>query len=751
MLGKIRLIMILFIGLGLVIVGKLFYLQIIKHEEYTALALGQINKSHEIGSNRGLILDSNGQKLAVNEPTTRINANPSQMKDTSKDEVARSLAPLLGEDAEVLRNRLESDHAIRLKQNVSRDVASQIAKLKLEGISQESAYSRYYPLGQIVSNIVGFTNIDGIGQYGIEASFEEELRGNPGRISKSSDSLNMQIPTGERSEFLAQDGMSVVLTIDSNIQKMAYEEALKIHNEFEAEGVNIIIQEVSSGDILAMVSTPSYDNNNPKDPVNTQQRFEWSRKTNDQIEEDWYGNWTNDSITMNYEPGSTFKLITAASALEEAETNPNHHYYCTGYIRDIKDAPVITCVSHHDPFGDISMTEALAKSCNSSFVHMARDIGKEDFLRYIKAFGFGEKTDIGLNGEAKGIVAQSPNEITDLRLATMSYGYGIAVTPVQLVNAVNSFGNGGVLLKPRIVKELIDVDGSTIANEESNTRRQVVSRETAQTMLDLMEAVVEEGTASKAQSSKYRIGGKTGTAMKSSEDGGYGNEYMSSFIGMAPIENPEITVLVSVDSPQKETYGSLVAAPHAKNLIEMVLEYKGVDYSMGKDQEKDLVEVPDVTYMNLSSGGTKLTSKGLRYTSDYIEIDQTTIIKGQKPRPGQMVEPGTIVDLDIENNTGSKVIVPKLEGMSLDEASSVLEEIGLEFTYKGRGMVQDQDPKAGKKLNQSSKVDLILAPSQEEDTNYMNIYRDDTSQEPQDDLEDNEDNNDLEDQANEKD
>lgn len=727
---RIGILLVVFLILSIAALVRLFYLQVLKHDEFSARALGQINRSQEISSNRGRILDTNGRNLAINETVTTVNANPSQMIKASKDQVAKELAPLLGYDEKYLRNILDTDKSVKLKQYVSMDIGSQIEKLNLNGISLESTHRRYYPLGQIGSDIIGFVNIDGQGQYGIEASFDEELRGTPGRIFKSSDSKNRQIPTGEQNEFVAEDGMSVVLTIDENIQKIAYDEATKIVKEFGAKSADIIVQDSKNGDILAMVSSPTYDNNNPRDPISSKQRSSWSNKNN--VEDDWYANWTNSNISNNYEPGSTFKLITAASALEENETSPSEQYYCTGYIRDINNAPVIRCVSHDDPHGDINMAQAMAKSCNASFVYMARDLGKEAFLEYIDAFGFGKETGIELNAEAEGIVPKSHTDISDLDLATMSYGHGIAVTPIQLVNAVNAFANEGMLLKPRLVKEFIDVDGTRIINDQSNQIRQVVSSKTANTMLELMQTVVDEGTGTRAKSSKYTIGGKTGTAVKPSASGGYADEYISSFVGIAPIEDPQITVLVAVDSPQKETYGSLVAAPHAKNLIERVLEYKAIDYSKEASQEtNELIEVPDVSYRSLGDAGTRLTSEGLRYTTDYIDIDQTTIVRKQNPKAGSKVEEGTIIELEITNNSGDKLLTPNLLNLTLDEASSIIENMGLDFEYSNKGRVVDQDPKAGQRIKPGQKIDLILDDLGDDQTSEESKFKDDISQEEQ--------------------
>lgn len=715
--NRIVLLLMIFVVVAIAILGKLFILQIINHKEYTIRALEQINKAETINSSRGKILDSNGKNLAINESASTLVVNPVEIED--KEYIISILSSKVGISKRKLADMLATEKEVKVAQWMPREIANEIRSMNLKGVRVSDGIKRYYPV-ESLSHVIGFVNMENEGQYGIESSYNKELKGVPGRIYKSSDSTNQQIPTGDRETVRPTDGESLILTIDEQIQRFAYEESIKIKEEFDAVRTQIIVQETKTGDILAISSYPSYDNNNPRDPMDSIQERMW--RDPDEMEKGWYNNWTNPVIAHNYEPGSTFKLITAALSLEENTSNPDEQHYCTGYIRDIKNAPILRCVSHDDPHGDITLKEGLAKSCNPTFVYAARELGKESFLKGIRDFGFGDRTGIDLPGESSGIIPGSFESMSDLDLATISYGHGIAVTPIQLINAVSAIGNDGFLMTPRIVKEKINVDGSVSVINPVAQKRQVISKSTAHTIQEMMSYAVENGIASRAKSSLYNIGGKTGTANKVSEKGGYiEGEYISSFIGMAPMENPEITVLVVVDSPKKETFGSLVAAPHAKNIIEKTLDYKGIPYNTDTGDDT-LVEVPDIRYNILGQGGSLLTELGLKYITDYTDLTEGTIITKQRPRPGDKVKPGSIVELTVDNNEDKK-IVPSLIGLGVDDVVSVAEILDIDILVEGTGVVVEQDPTPGKKLRTVEKISIML--EEDEETTEDNKYRDD--------------------------
>lgn len=716
---RIIFLLIFFLILSLAIISRLFYIQVVKGGVYSKMALEQINRSEEIVSDRGMIYDRTGKKMAVNIAASTVYVNPNAFGDEKeKSRVIEELAPLVEMEEGELYNRLSSGKRTKIRQWVDREISNRILEKNFRGVEVVEGYRRFYPFGKMASHLIGFTNVDGVGQYGVESSYNSELTGSPGRILKSSDAGNRQLPTGNMEVFEADDGLSAVLTIDQGIQSLIEEETSKILQEFGADRVHIIVQEVSTGDILGMNSYPAFDSNSPTLAITESQANSWKNMTSEEIQNDWYKNWRNPLVNNIYEPGSTFKLITAATAIEENSTNPDKQYYCTGYIRDIKNAPPLKCVSYAHPHGDITLREALAKSCNPSFVYVNRELGRENFLKYIKAFGFGEKTGIDLAGEALGIIPKSAEDISEIGLATMSYGHGIAVTPIQLINAVSAIGNDGVLMTPRVVKELVDGEGRVVRSMEISEKRQVISPETATKMLDMMAGVVNNGMASRANSSSYRVGGKTGTANKVLESGGYAQDkYVSSFVGLAPIDKPVISVLVILDNPKTQTYGSIVAAPSAKNIIEYTLKLLGVRENPREsiDENKDYVRVPDVTFRLIGDAGKIITNSDLKYTTEYINITEETLVISQKPKAGELVDRGSIVEFEVDLNNGETIILPNLTGMNIKEIESYMNKNKLEFEVEGEedGVIIKMSPNYSSRVKAGEKITFTLGEKSE--------------------------------------
>lgn len=722
--NRIIFLLILFFIVTLAIVVRLFYLQVIDRKNLTKRAIEQINRSEEIVSDRGYILDKNGKRLAINTASSTVYFNGGQDIDSAnRSLIAKELSKSLNLDELELYKKISAKKRVKIVQWVDSNVAMELREKNLAGIEIVDGFRRVYPYQTLASHVLGFTNIDGVGQYGVEASYNSNLTGSPGRIFKSSDRNNRQLPTGKSQVFEANDGLSAVLTIDQGIQKFVEDETKKIISEFQADKVHIIVEEVETGHILAMSSYPSFDPNGPTKAVSDMQAASWLTKTDEEIQKDWYDNWRNPVVSNIYEPGSTFKLITAAAAMEENTSSPEKQYYCTGYIRDIKNAPVLKCVSYKDPHGNITLRQALAKSCNPSFVYVNRDLGRESFLKYVKAFGFGEKTGIDLPGEALGIIPTSADKITELSLATMAYGHGIATTPIQLINAVAAIGNNGLLMEPRLVKELVNSNGQVIRPIEISEKRQVISKETADNMLSMMAEVVENGTASRAKSTSYSIGGKTGTANKVLEDGTgyYEDQYVASFVGLAPIEDPVIAVLVIVDNPKDQYYGSIVATPAGKNIIEYTLENLGLpkNTKIKSSEYTDLIKVPDLTNRLIGDGGSILSQMGLNYSVGYGTVTEESIITAQKPKAGEFIEKDEVVELDLDINNGERKITPNLEGKDEQELARLLEEISIDFKVEGLegGVVVDQNPKAGEKIGQGETLTLILGEKVEDSVN----------------------------------
>ncbi|OZV12400.1 stage V sporulation protein D [Tissierella sp. P1] len=692
---------------SILLIGRLGYLQIVKGEELKKGALEQWTKGITIKSKRGVIYDRKGKKLAVSITASTVWASPPDIKDAHK--TAKEVARVLGLDEEVVYTKITKKIGTeKLKQWITREEAAELRKLKLPGIEIVDDNRRYYPYGNFASFVLGFTDIDNNGLYGIERTYDKYLTGTPGKWVKTTDAASRQLPFDGEKIYEASDGLSVVLTIDETIQHFADKAAEEAVIVTGAKNVSIILMEPKTGDVLAMSSKPDYDPNNPRIPLNEETKKEWEALPQEELQKRWYDMWRNFAINDAYEPGSTFKVITAAAAIEENIANLNSHFYCNGFVRDIKGV-LLRCARWYNPHGDQTFIEAMNNSCNVAFVDLGRKVGKELLYKYIKAFGFGETTDIDLNGEQGGIIPASTDSIKEVNLATMSYGHGIAVTPLQLINAVSSIANGGNLMKPRLVKELIDDEGKIVETFEPEIKRKVISESTSKTIMEMLENVVSEGTGTKAYIPGFRVGGKTGTAQKII-DGRYApGKYIGSFVGVAPADNPQVAILVVVDEPVGQYYGGTIAAPIAKTVLEETLNYLEVTPVFTEDEKGQIIEkviVPDARNMKIGDAGKIFTEKGLKYTTEYLNLTSDSVVIDQFPLPNTEVQKGSIVDLYVNEKAGKRIIMPYLIGKDKEDVIKILDELNLNYELKGEGKAKTQNPIPGEEIPINTKIEV---------------------------------------------
>ncbi|NLX60984.1 MAG: stage V sporulation protein D [Tissierellia bacterium] len=651
--SKKRLLFVLLVTIltlfGLTI--RLGYIQIVKGEELKKGALEQWTKSIYINAKRGTIFDRNGKKLAISVSSHTVWASPADIK--SPTDTAKKVAEVLNLDESEVYEKITKDvNVIKIKQWISMEEVKELRSLNLSGIEIVDDNKRFYPYGEFASHILGFTDIDNNGLYGIERTFDKYLSGTQGMWVKTEDARGVEMPYGGEKIYDPEDGLNVVLTIDETIQHFAEKYAKKKLMETKAEHVAIIVMDPHTGDILAMANMPQYDPNSPREPLDEKTKNEWESLPQEELQKRWYDMWRNFSINDSYEPGSTFKVIVAAAALEENVVQVDSPFYCNGFVRDIPGA-VLRCARWYNPHGHQTFEEGLENSCNVVFVNVGRRLGKEKLYEYIKAFGFGEKTGIELTGEQAGIIPVSTDIIKEVNLATMSYGHGIAVTPIQLITAVSAIANGGKLMTPRLVSQLVDNEGNVVKTFEPEVKRQVISESTSKTLLKLMEGVVSEGTGSNAYVPGYRVAGKTGTAQKI-VDGRYApGKYIGSFVAIAPADDPKIAVLVIVDEPEGIYYGGSVAAPIAGELIEETLSYLEVkrEFTEEEKEEFEYTEVvPDVRNLSIGEAGRILTELGFRYTTESYNIEENSIVIEQFTLPGTEVTKGSIIDLYLDTD-----------------------------------------------------------------------------------------------------
>ncbi|MDO5036866.1 MAG: penicillin-binding transpeptidase domain-containing protein [Tissierellia bacterium] len=696
------------------LIVKLFRLQVILADDLSKRALEQMTTTQVISSERGLIFDRQGKQLTNNTSYSDIYLdmdllNKLDNPEKEKEALVDSLSQVLDMDPEKIKGFFQKEGSFLIAKRVERPLAMALEKKNLRSLSISDLEGRYYPNQNLASHVIGFINEENRGVYGLERAYDDKLRGLDGQSILYTDTKKDAMPGTEARSQAPLQGANLVLSLSENLQKQVEEILEGVQEESQAKEVMAIVQDNKTGEILAMAAKSDYNLNDPRGPQTPIQEQTWDKLTKEQKTEIWYDNWRNPMVSDLYEPGSTFKTITAAAALEEHTTDQKKHYYCTGYIRDLPGKP-ITCASLPNPHGDITMAEAFAESCNTTFVNIARQLGREDFYTYIENFGFGEKTHIDLPAEEKGLIPKSSEDISETQLATLSFGHGIAVTPIQMITAISAATNGGYLMEPHLVKEIRSQSGGLIKSIEPKVKAQVISQGTSEQIRELMEGVVDHGTGSLAKVDGYRVGGKTGTAEKVSDNGGYeADKYISSFVGIAPVQDPKVTVLVIVKEPEGDYYGATVAAPAAGEIMKLAMEEFKIpkDESLAKEAPEQVI-VPDLKDMLLEDGGRILFNLGLKFNTDGAQLGDFAVIKGQSPAPGTEIDKGSIINLELAKNTGNKIRMPSLLGKDEKEVKDLLDSIHMDYEISGEGYVIEQNPRVGESLGPEDKVLIKL-------------------------------------------
>ncbi len=697
---------------GLII--RLGWIQIVRGERYKELAIAQQTRDIPIPAKRGTIFDRNGKELAKSASTNTVYARPREIADV--EDAAKKLAEVLEMDAASMAELIGNKNTglVKVKQWIEDDLADSIRRLRLKGIEVAPDNRRYYPFGNFAAYILGHTTNDNRGLSGIELEYEKYLSGYPGRWIKNTDGAGRQLPLSAEKYYPSEDGYNVVLTIDEVIQHFAEKAVQNALEANQAKRVMALVMDVKSGDILAMAAKPDYDPNEPRinlDPF--QQELIESMPTEQKVEE-WNKMWRNPIINDTYEPGSTFKLITTAAALEEGVATPQSNFYSNGFITVA--GRTIKCWRWYNPHGAQTLKEAVQNSCNPIFVELVQKMGGDTFYKYLDAFGFRDVTGIDLPGERRSIM-YSQAAAGPVELATMSFGQSISVTPIQLITAVAAIANDGKLMKPRLVKELTNSEGTVIERFEETMVRQVVSKKTSEEMLAIMESVVSEGSGKNAYIPGYKVGGKTGTAQKVA-DGRYAQGlYVASFIGVAPVDDPRLAILVIVDEPGGfSTFGSITSAPVAKEIMEESLRYLDVKPNYTTDEREMLlkpeVTVPDVRQMTVKEASKVLISSNLLYNVETeLEDNDGAIIIDMFPKPGAAVPEKSMILLYTKSNAQSTFVeIPDLTGKTIKEANNILTSKGLKMKISGTGTAQIQSPEAHTSVEQGSIVSVEFAP-----------------------------------------
>ena len=651
---KKRMRIMLFVVLLIIItlIARLGYIQLINGKNLSEMAYEQQTLDRTINPKRGTIYDSTGQVLAQSSTVETVSVNPGNISKEDKEKVAKKLSEIFELDYEKTLKKVSKRSSIEtIAKKVDKEKTNELRKWIEEesittGINIDEDTKRYYPNNNLASQIIGFCGSDNQGLDGIEAKYDKVLSGTKGAIKRHTDAKGGEIGEEGETYVAAVDGDDLVLTIDINIQSIV-EKYLKeacIDNQC-TDGGNIVVMNPKNGDILAMATYPDYNLNDPYAAYTDELKGIWDTADQAEKTKSLQAVWRNRAITDTYEPGSTFKTITASAALEEGlvtDIDQQGQFCCTG---GIEVAGVrIKCWRYYRPHGAESLRLALMNSCNPIFIGLGQKMGVHTYYGYLQKFGLLEKTGIDLPGEA-GSIFLAENKMGPVELATVSFGQRFEITPIQLVTAVSSIANGGNLVQPRVVKAIIDSETGERSDVETKIKSQTISKETSEKVLSMMESVVSEGTGKNAKVAGYRIGGKTGT----SEDGVNTNKYVTSFLGVAPIEDPQVVVLVTLYNPTGEGghQGGGVAAPVGGQVFSEILPY--LEVSQGNQDEIEQVEqvqVPNVEGLSIKEAEKMVKEFGLELNieNDSEELDkENTIVTEQTPKEGITVNKGSKV------------------------------------------------------------------------------------------------------------
>lgn len=603
---KIVFVFIFILILMIALLGRVGYLQLIDGEHLKTEATARQTLTETLSAKRGTIFDCTGKTLAISYETDKIYINPSDIeKESDKEIIAQGLASVLGIDsAELLEKIKNSSKRFLVASNVEKETVDKLKEWKsnlkiVTGISTESSTSRYYPNGSLASTIIGFVGADNQGSYGIELSWNSFLSGTAGKSVSLKDASQSEIANSQQTYIAAENGYDLTLTIDANIQDIVERNLSEAVEEYKCESGITIAMDPSTGKILAMADYPNFDCNN-KDTPNSRLAQIWDTLSSEKKSESILRMWAPKAVTDTYEPGSVFKIITSAIALEENVIEPDiaGSFKCTGSIIVEGENRPISC-HNKSGHGYESLIQALGNSCNPAFVQLGIKIGKDRTYKYYDAFGFFSKTGISLSGEPKSGIFYPLNEINDHELGTASFGQRFTITPIQMITAAAAIANDGMLVQPQIVSSMTNTDTGEVTTFQTQEVRQVVSKETADTVASMMEYVVTKGTGHRVKTSvegmeQYSVGGKTGTSEP--RNGSTDDGYIASFLAISPVENTKIVLLVILDTPGEgiNHNGGQIAAPTAGKMLREILPYMGVETGNKNDKiesnlsEKDL-------------------------------------------------------------------------------------------------------------------------------------------------------------------
>jgi stage V sporulation protein D (sporulation-specific penicillin-binding protein) len=707
-------------------------LQFVQGKELSEKAYNQQLKNQIISPNRGTIYDSKGEILAQSISVDTISLNPGKVKysnnkDVPDEVIAEGISNIFDVTYDEMMEKLSSNKSvIVIERKVETDKVDELKKWMSEngittGINIDEDSKRYYPYNDLASNLIGFCGTDNTGQTGLEERWNDVLTGTAGKIVTAVDVEGNAISDEDELYIASENGSNIYLTIDSSIQAIAenyLEQGVKENTT--ATGGNVIMMNPQTGEILAMATYPNYNLNDPSSYISTgYTEEEWNALEKTDRTNALLTLWKNKAVSDVYEPGSTFKLITAAVGLEEGyvQTDTENDFYCSGSQVVGKDTDgkdiSISCWRSYNPHGYQTLRNALCNSCNPAFMQLGQRIGAKTLYKYYQAFGLFESVGSDI-AKAYAGKFHSLDEIGPVELATTSFGQRFTISPLQLVSAVSAICNDGVLVKPKIVKQIENTDTGSIEVVETETIRQVISKQTADQVKSMMESVVLEGTGGKVKIEGYSIGGKSGTSEP--QQGSESSGYVASFIAITPIENTQLVTLVALYGLQEsaEHQGGAVAGPIARQILTQVLPLLGITSSTTQevDDESDekLISVPNVKNMTLSEAKNTLQQNFTVISNSNVD-ENTVLVTDQVPKQGSTLTEGSIICLyTSDEETRVKTQVPNVKGMTAAQATNALRAKNLNIKIDGTsGVVSSQEPTYETEVEEGTIVNVVIS------------------------------------------
>lgn len=694
MLKRILIMAVVIIFLMTTTVARVFYLTIVRGEELSEKAETQQLKDTEITAMRGTIYDSNGNVLAQSASVWNVFIDPLNIKDKQRDLIVDEFANLFGYDADEKkefydRTTHQNHYELvekKVENNIKEKLSKFVSKNELGGcIGTEQTTKRYYPYGTLASSVIGFTGADDQGLSGIEAYYDEQLTGTNGRIITAKDAKSNNIANDYETSIAATDGDSIVLTINQTIQYYLEKGLRETMNEYQAKGAYGVVMNCNTGAVLAMSSLPDYDCNEPYKLTYSKDKKaikKLSDKTAKQEAESAavQNQWRNFTVSDTYVPGSVFKTFVASAALEENVVNLNTTYNCTGSIQ--VDKYKMKC-HYHPGHGTQTLTQGLENSCNPFFITIGQKLGVHNYFKYFDAFGFTQKTNIDLPGEASPQYYKE-DQYGIVELSSASFGQTNSLTPIQVCTGLCAIANGGKLLQPYLVSSIADANGKTVKKTETKEIRQVISADTSEKVRKMMKSVVDNGTGKNGYVAGYSVGGKTGTSTKLGESkNGEGDKYIVSFGAIAPSDDPEIAMLIIVDEPNQDLGGGALCAPIAAQVTQEAMNVLGIEPKYNDSEMKDLSkQTPNVVGKSLDEAKKTLEENNL----NFVVVGDDSTITRQCPSGADTIPNGGTVYLYTDDSEKQTVNVPNFNGLTVNEAKDLASSSNLNIQIAGNSM-----------------------------------------------------------------